>query len=184
MRLTTKFRYGSRAVLEIARGCDACPVKKKDIALNQNIPESYLENILIDLKKGGLIRATRGPRGGFTLRGKPENISLLDVAAVFESYPQTVKSKLLFLRELIFETASSIESVGEIEETLKWGEPSYLTPITKSGSTIRIAWKEAQEDQYSMFFKCTANLVPAFKEKYPKKFNRSGSHCKFKYVNR
>ena len=107
---------------------------------------------------------------------KNSNIAINpDVAAVFESYPQKIKSKLLFLRQLIFDTAASIESVGEIEETLKWGEPSYLTPKTKSGSTIRIAWKESQEDQYSMYFKCTANLVPAFKEKYPKKFNFGGN---------
>ena len=64
---------------------------------------------------------------------KPVNI---EVTAVFNSYPQKVKAKLLFLRQLIFDTAESIEGVGEIEETLKWGEPSYLTPISKSGSTI------------------------------------------------
>jgi hypothetical protein len=80
----------------------------------------------------------------------------------------------MFLREMIFETAVSLEGVGEIEETLKWGEPSYLTPETKSGSTIRIAWKEAQGEQYSMFFKCTANLVPAFKERFPEAFNFGG----------
>jgi Rrf2 family protein len=84
MRLTTKFRYGSRAVLEIARNASAGPVKRKDIVRNQGIPDSYLENILIDLKKGGLIKAIRGPRGGFALIGKPEEISLFDVALVFE----------------------------------------------------------------------------------------------------
>ena len=79
----------------------------------------------------------------------------------------------MFLRQLIYDTAASIEGIGEIEETLKWGEPSYLTPKSRSGSTIRIAWKESQEEQYSIFFKCTANLVPAFKEKFPKKFKFS-----------
>jgi hypothetical protein len=97
-----------------------------------------------------------------------------EVEAVFNSYPQEMKSKLLFLRQLILDTAAQIEDVGEIEETLKWGEPSYLTPTSKSGSTIRIAWKESQKDQYVMFFKCTANLVPAFKEKFPQKFNYGG----------
>jgi hypothetical protein len=98
-----------------------------------------------------------------------------EVAAVFDSYPKEIKMKLLFLRQLIFETAASIESVGELDETLKWGEPSYLTPKAKSGSTIRIAWKKSQEEKYSIFFKCTANLVPAFKEKYPNKFNYGGN---------
>ena len=98
-----------------------------------------------------------------------------EVAAVFNSYPPKIKSKLMFLRQLIFDTAASIEGIGEIEETLKWGEPSYLTPESKSGSTIRIAWKESQKEHYSIFFKCTANLVPAFKEKFPEQFKFGGN---------
>ncbi|MCA9925034.1 MAG: DUF1801 domain-containing protein [Anaerolineales bacterium] len=98
-----------------------------------------------------------------------------EVAAIFNSYPSEIKSKFMLLRQLIFDTAASIEGVGEIEETLKWGEPSYLTPKSKSGSTIRIAWKESQKDQYSIFFKCTANLVPAFRERFPHKFKFGGN---------
>ncbi len=107
---------------------------------------------------------------------KPSNIpTKSEVAAVFNLYPKKIKSKLMVLRQLIYETAASFEEVGELEETLKWGEPSYLTPISKSGSTIRIAWKNSQKDQYSMFFKCTANLVPAFKERFPDKFRFGGN---------
>jgi hypothetical protein len=98
-----------------------------------------------------------------------------EVEAVFNSYPEEIKSKLIFLRHLIYDTAAAIEEIGEIEETLKWGEPSYLTPKSKSGSTIRIAWKESKDEQYSMFFKCTANLVPAFKEKFPQTFKFGGN---------
>lgn len=98
-----------------------------------------------------------------------------EVAAVFDTYPKKIKKKLMFLRQLIFDTAVSLDEIGELEETLKWGEPSYLTPESKSGSTIRIAWKESQEEQYSIFFKCTANLVPVFKEKYPQKFKFGGN---------
>jgi hypothetical protein len=104
-----------------------------------------------------------------------KNVKNPEVAAVFESYPQRIRPRLMFLRQLILDTAASFKGVGEIEETLKWGEPSYLTPITKSGSTIRIAWKESQENQYSMYFKCTANLVSAFKEKYPREFRYGGN---------
>ena len=98
-----------------------------------------------------------------------------EVAAVFQSYPIAIRNKLLYLRQLIKDTAALIEGVGEIEETLKWGEPSYLTPKTKSGSTIRIAWKESLKDQYAMYFKCTANLVEAFKERYPTEFEYGGN---------
>ncbi len=99
-----------------------------------------------------------------------KNIKDPEVAAVFQSYPQNIRAKLMFLRHLILETAAAMESVGEIEETLKWGEPSYLTPETKSGSTVRIDWKKSNPEQYALYFKCTANLVPAFREKYADKF--------------
>ena len=92
------------------------------------------------------------------------------VASVFDSYPKNIRTKLLYLRQLILDTAAMIESVGEIEESLKWGEPSYLTPKTKSGSTVRIDWKKSQSGQYAMYFKCTANLVVAFRERYKEKF--------------
>jgi len=81
----------------------------------------------------------------------------------------------MYLRQLILDTALSTEGVGEIEETLKWGEPSYLTPHTKSGSTVRIAWKKSQEEHYAIYFKCTAHLVPAFKERYPVEFKYEGN---------
>ena len=97
------------------------------------------------------------------------------VAAVFKSYPEKIRNKLLYLRQLIYETAASLKTVGEIEETLKWGEPSYLTPKSKSESTVRIAWKESMQDQYAIYFKCTANLVPVFREKYPQIFKYGGN---------
>ncbi|WP_197081789.1 hypothetical protein [Paenibacillus sp. E194] len=57
------------------------------------------------------------------------------VAAVFEHYPLHIQGKLFFLRQLILDTASETDGVGSVEETLKWGEPSY---VMKKGSTIRI----------------------------------------------
>lgn len=85
------------------------------------------------------------------------------VKAVFEEYPISVLTKISNLRELILETASEIEGLDSLEETLKWGEPSYLT---KKGSTIRIDWKGKAPDQYAIYFKCTSKLVPTFKELY------------------
>jgi hypothetical protein len=105
----------------------------------------------------------------------PDTPTNPEVAAVFGSYPERIRSKLMFLRQLIYETAASIEEIGKLEETLKWGEPSYLTPKSKSGSTIRIAWKESYGERYSIFFKCTANLVPAFRDRYPQTFKYGGN---------
>jgi len=100
-----------------------------------------------------------------------------DVAKVFEDYPADVRQKLLGLRELILETASSIEGVGEIEETLKWGEPAYLTSESKSGSTIRIAWKKARPSEYAMYFNCKTTLVETFKTLFPREFSFEGNRA-------
>ena len=105
----------------------------------------------------------------------PVQIENADVAAVFDQYPERMREKLLFLRRLIIETAATTEGVGELEETLKWGEPSYLTPQTKSGSTVRIDWKKKKEDEYAMYFKCTTTLVESFREKYPTEFKYGGN---------
>jgi Domain of unknown function (DU1801) len=89
------------------------------------------------------------------------------VEAVFGAYPRQVRTKLLALRRLIFETAKATKGVGVLEETLKWGQPSYLTPQTNSGSTIRIDSVKPEAGQYAVYFHCQTNLVETFRELYP-----------------
>ena len=91
------------------------------------------------------------------------------VAAIFAGYPADVRRKLLVLRELIFDTAATTDGVGKLEETLRWGEPSYLTTESGSGSTVRINAKGAR-GQYAMYFHCQTNLVETFRNWYPHKF--------------
>ena len=99
------------------------------------------------------------------------------VAKVFATYPTNVRRKLLAIRELIFSTASCIEGVGEIEETLKWGEPAYLTSASKSGSTIRIAWKKSAPLQYAMYFNCQTKLVDTFRSLFRSEFKFEGNRA-------
>jgi hypothetical protein len=99
------------------------------------------------------------------------------VAAVFGAYPKPVQSKLLALRRLIFETARVTKGVGRIEETLKWGQPSYLTPETKSGSTIRIDRVKSTAGQYAIYFHCQTDLVETFRELYPTELSYGGNRC-------
>lgn len=91
------------------------------------------------------------------------------VAQVFDSYPPGIRRRLLELRRLIFETAAATEGVGRLEETLKWGEPAYVTP-SKSGSTIRINWKRSSPSQYALCFICHTNLVETFRMLFPNDF--------------
>jgi hypothetical protein len=87
--------------------------------------------------------------------------------AIFDGYPRPVRAKLLALRKLILDTAKTIKGVGAIEEALKWGQPSYLTSDSKSGSTIRIDQVKSVPDQYAVYFHCQTNLVETFRELYP-----------------
>jgi len=87
--------------------------------------------------------------------------------AVFSAYPKPVKAKLLALRRLIFDTAKTTGGVGALEEALKWGQPSYLTSESKSGSTIRIDQVKEEAGQYAVYFHCQTDLVETFRELYP-----------------
>jgi Domain of unknown function (DU1801) len=89
------------------------------------------------------------------------------VDAVFGAYPKLVKAKLLALRRLILDTARATKGVGVLEEALKWGQPSYLTSASKSGSTVRIDQVKAGAGQYAVYFHCQTNLVETFRELYP-----------------
>jgi hypothetical protein len=89
------------------------------------------------------------------------------VAALFDTCPKPQKSKLLALRRLILDTARTTEGVGAIEEALKWGQASYLTSETKSGSTVRIDRVKSADNQVAVYFHCQTDLVETFRELYP-----------------
>lgn len=82
---------------------------------------------------------------------------------------------MLALRRLIFDTAGNIEGVGPLQEVLKWGQPSYLTQKTKSGSTIRIDRMKSTASQYAVYFHCQTNLVETFRELYPTELSYGGN---------
>lgn len=81
----------------------------------------------------------------------------------FSTYPDRVRPRMESLRKLIFETARATEGVGELEETLKWGEPAYLPSKTKSGTTIRIDWKAKSPDQIGVYVSCNTSLISSFR---------------------
>jgi len=104
------------------------------------------------------------PTSGKTRRGDQGDAA---VAAVFDAYPRPIKGKLLALRKLILDTAQKTEGVGAIEEAIKWGQVSYLTSASRSGSTIRIDRVKSTAGQYAVYFHCQTNLVETFRELYP-----------------
>jgi Domain of unknown function (DU1801) len=93
-----------------------------------------------------------------------------DVAAAFSVFPAGVRARLLEVRDLIFETAAAIEGVGPLTETLKWGEPAYLTQATGSGSTIRLGWFRSPERACAVLFNCRTTLIDDFRSQFPDAF--------------
>ena len=99
------------------------------------------------------------------------------MAQAFEAFPPRARRKLMAMRELIFKTAAATPGVGELEETLKWGEPAYLTPQSKSGSTLRIGWNKKRPSQVALYVNCQTNLVDNFKTMFPNDFSFEGSRA-------
>ena len=89
------------------------------------------------------------------------------VKATLDAYPSAPRRQLLALRKLIHDTARKTEGVGPLEEALKWGQISFLTTESKSGSTIRIDRVKSDDNQIAIFFHCQTNLVETFRERYP-----------------
>ncbi len=84
MKLSTRGKYGVRAVFEVARHYGKGPITIKEIAERQGISFSYLEQILHKLGKASLIESVRGPSGGYLLARKPSELTIGDVVRVLE----------------------------------------------------------------------------------------------------
>jgi len=97
-----------------------------------------------------------------------------EVKTVFNNYPAAVRAKIENLRRLILKAAQEIDGLSALEETLNWGEPSYLA---KHGSTVRIDWKAKTPGQYAIYFKCTSKLLPTFKKVYGDLFTFEGDRA-------
>lgn len=94
-----------------------------------------------------------------------------EIREKFNSYPPKPRAQLLKVRDLVFEVATE-EELGDVVETLKWGEPSYAS---KKGSPIRMDWKEKAPNQISIFFNCKTTLIETFKELHGDTFEFSGN---------
>ncbi len=84
MKFSTRSKYGLNAMFELARRHGGNPVSVKDISEAQSIPEAYLEQLFMSLKKAGLITASRGAQGGYTLAGDPASISVGEILRTLE----------------------------------------------------------------------------------------------------
>jgi len=91
MKISTRTRYGMRAILELALAYGAGPLQIKVIAERQNISNKYLEQLIAIVKTAGLVRSIRGPHGGYVLAKSPQDIKLSDIFRVLEGSVFTVE---------------------------------------------------------------------------------------------
>lgn len=128
MKLSTKARYGLRAVIEIAKSYGGVPAKRKEIAEKQDISDSYLENLLIVLKNMRIVETTRGSNGGYVLCRAPSKITVLEIVEALEGP--------LFLVDCISDQKNCIKS-SRCSTRMVWDEMSRLLRQNLAQKTIQ-----------------------------------------------
>ncbi|MDZ7758954.1 MAG: RrF2 family transcriptional regulator [Desulfovermiculus sp.] len=91
MKLTTRSRYGARLMLDLAKHFDQGPVHLKDVANREGVSVKYLEQLIIPLKKNGLVNSVQGPKGGHILARPPESISFAEIIESLETTASLVE---------------------------------------------------------------------------------------------
>lgn len=104
----------------------------------------------------------------------PEPPVTADVAKVVSGYPAEVQNCFHQIRGMVFETADRLD-VGPLLETLKWGEPAYLTAASKTGTTLRLAWKPVTPNQLGLYVNCQTPLIESFRTEFPALFSFTGN---------
>ena len=84
MRFSMKTEYGVRAIVELAANAGRGALQSGEIARRQSIPGPFLDQVLMTLRRAGLVTSTRGPRGGHTLARRPDEIRLDEVITCLE----------------------------------------------------------------------------------------------------
>jgi len=99
------------------------------------------------------------------------------VIETLERYPEPVRIRLLEIRDLILATAAQTEGVGVLTETLKWGEPAFLTEASGSGTTIRLGTIKSAPDACAVLFNCKTTLVETFRAQFSEEFVFDGNRA-------
>lgn len=99
------------------------------------------------------------------------------VAEALSRYPAPIRARLLEIRALIFAEAEATPGVGPLSETLKWGEPAYLTEASKSGSTIRLGMVNSAPDDCAVLFNCKTTLIDSFRSRFGDTFRFDGNRA-------
>lgn len=143
MRISSKGEYGLRALFDLALHYGQGPVRSRDIAERQAIDENYLNQLLIQLRRAGLVQSLRGPQGGHVLARAPREISLLEAVRAMEGP--------------IVETAEGIQPSPQVHDAavlqgvwdgLRDAAESYLADLTLE----ELAQRKRQREGQTMYY--------------------------------
>lgn len=99
------------------------------------------------------------------------------VADAFAQHPDDARQALLALRRLVFATAAATDGVGPLEEVLRWGQPSYLTTASGSGSMLRLEVPRRTPDHVGLYVHCQTDLIDQFRSHYGTLFRYDGKRA-------
>jgi hypothetical protein len=88
------------------------------------------------------------------------------------SYPEPARSVLERLRDLVHQVVAETPALTSLTETLKWGEPSFVTP---QGTTLRMDWKKRSPDTYAFYVSCSSQLIPTFRVVFGSELDFTGN---------
>jgi Rrf2 family protein len=139
MRLSTQSRYGVRAIFDIAYHSEGLDTQVKDIYRRQGISQRYLEQIFQKLKKAGIVGSKRGPKGGYFLNKKPEDITIGEVIRITEG---GINPVLCVNPE---DSGQPCEKSGECVTQIVWNEAGNRLKEYFDSVTIKDLCKLARE---------------------------------------
>lgn len=135
MRLSTKSRYGLRALFDIAYNCSGAPAQIQDISRRQEISPRYLEQIFQNLKRAGILKSKRGPQGGYALARTPDQITVLEILNATEQDVLLVECAGQTPRKRKRKNECPFE--GQCVTQTVWEEASTLLDTLFSGITLQ-----------------------------------------------
>jgi Rrf2 family protein len=147
MKLSNAAAYAVHAMVRLANNAKVSPVKSKKLAKDSSMPERFLLSVLQDLSRYGILRATRGSNGGFTLTQRPDEISLLDVIEAVEGpivaalptkdkFPDETGKRLFDVLQGITDNARrelQAITISDLVASNEAGEPRLKSGKTRKG---------------------------------------------------
>ncbi len=88
-----------------------------------------------------------------------------DIKAKFSKFSETQRDGLMLLRSLIFAEAQTLPQIGPLQEVLKWGQPSYVTPESKAATTLRLGTH--QKAEFALYAHCQSTVIASYEARFP-----------------